>query len=162
MQDLFVWDEFAFNICVRNTVAIYYADLRQTGHNSPRFAIISVVRPCRCGRAAARASGPAGVRRGGGRAADVPRIISISCKGCGRGVQRLRSRYLFSVSRVPNRTVHYEPRVSAGSAERASTRKLGYNFVWYIERWGRLWRTSMKIVLCRGALHAGWHLDGKL
>lgn len=57
--------EFSFNICVRNTVAIYYCDLCRTGHNNPRFATISGgVRPA---------------RRGTG--VDVPRIISISCTG---------------------------------------------------------------------------------
>lgn len=40
-------------------MAIYYADLCRTGHNNPRFAIISVVRPCRAGAAA---RGPGGLR----------------------------------------------------------------------------------------------------
>lgn len=112
VQDLFVWGEFPVNICARNTVAIYYADLCRTGHNNPRFAIISVVRPCRAGKQCWRASGSVAKR-----AADVPRIISISCtgRGGGWGLQRLR-RYLFPVSRVPNRTVHYE---RGGSASRA-------------------------------------------
>lgn len=47
-------------------MAIYYVDLWRTGHNNPRFAIISVVRPCLGGRAGG-ASEQAAERRSSAR-----------------------------------------------------------------------------------------------